>query len=546
MAIFWFRMGLNSKRLGCLSHHFYNNFLSSSGAMISFNRTCNYLIPKKLSLSTTSLPQSCVALQLQPQQFGSVRFFAAPSWAKKPQDKDAKVIRINEEITAQYVRLVTDEGHEVITRRDALYRAKSLELDLVEVGSKADPPVCKIMDFNKEKFKKVARDKGLAKTRAESSIRIGVCKEVHFTGKIEQKDLEMKADTVKRIMERGYRVKIVAEPVKKQAEVSDAEREDLRSLLSCLYSLIEDISFVESPLRAEKRVVYMIVRHAKFGTKKNPSKKVSKLNEEKENDVHAESGNLDPHHSRHPMAVLANSSPGMNSYPNQRNAPQSPVGTIDTMREYKNDQIDLPVSNTPSTIPLPAVKNRYQMNAPPKGGYNVGSSSAQAMLDRRQNNGQFVPGDLKFRGRNPSQLPSHDNGQLGSRQRQFAPGEPNFRGKNPSQLPPQDNGQFGSRQRQFVSGDQNFSGKNPVPPQDIGQMGSRQQRQFSPGDPNSRRRNPSQLPPTSDYIRRQGNGHLGTKLPSSSLPPHDGPSTTPKKRFGMFSSPNGTDFDDQE
>lgn len=80
MVIFWFRMGLNSKRLGRLSHQFHNYLFSSSGAMISVDHTCNYLIPKKLSLSTTSLLQSCVALQLQPQQFGSVRFFAAPSW----------------------------------------------------------------------------------------------------------------------------------------------------------------------------------------------------------------------------------------------------------------------------------------------------------------------------------------------------------------------------------------------------------------------------------------------------------------------------------
>lgn len=80
MSIFWYRMGLNSKRSRHLSHQFCSYFFSSSGAMISVDRTCNYLIPKKLSLSTTRLLQSCVALQLQPRQFGSVRFFAAPSW----------------------------------------------------------------------------------------------------------------------------------------------------------------------------------------------------------------------------------------------------------------------------------------------------------------------------------------------------------------------------------------------------------------------------------------------------------------------------------
>lgn len=287
----------------------------------------------------------------------------------------------------------------------------------------------------------------------------------------------------------------------------------------------------------------MIVRHAKFGTKKNASKKVIKPNEENENNVHVESGNLDDHHSRHTIAALANSAPGMNSYPNQKNAPQSQMGTMDTKPKYKNDQKDLLVSNAPSPIPLPAVKNRYQMNVPPKG-----SSSVKAMFDRRQNNDQFVPGDHKFRGRNPSQLPSHDNGQLGSRQRQFPPDNSNFREKNPSQLPPRDNGQSGSRQRQFVSGDLKFRGKNPnwIPPRGNGQLDSRPQRQFVPGDPNFKGRNPSQLPPTSDYIQRQGKEHLGSKPPPSSLSPHDSSSTAPKNRFGMFSSPKGAAFDDQE
>ncbi|CAN6457329.1 unnamed protein product [Victoria cruziana] len=93
-------------------------------------------------------------------------------------------------------------------------------------------------------------------------LRKGDCKEVRFTMKTEQKDLQMKADMARRLMERGYRVKCMA---------MGNEDQDLGSLLSRLAALIEDVSFVESGPRVEKRQAYLIVRHAKFGPSKSKS-----------------------------------------------------------------------------------------------------------------------------------------------------------------------------------------------------------------------------------------------------------------------------------
>ncbi|KAF3793379.1 hypothetical protein EJ110_NYTH09346 [Nymphaea thermarum] len=100
-------------------------------------------------------------------------------------------------------------------------------------------------------------------------LRKGDCKEVRFTIKTEQKDLQMKADMTRRLMERGYRVKCMA---------MGNEDQDLGSLLSRLAALIEDVSFVESGPRVEKRQAYMIVRHAKFGpSKSKPGQKTAKV-----------------------------------------------------------------------------------------------------------------------------------------------------------------------------------------------------------------------------------------------------------------------------
>ncbi|MBA2741605.1 MAG: translation initiation factor IF-3, partial [Actinobacteria bacterium] len=59
--------------------------------------------------------------------------------------------RINEEIRAQRVRLVDEEGGQVgiLTTREALEFANTKGLDLVEVAAGADPPVARVMDYSK-------------------------------------------------------------------------------------------------------------------------------------------------------------------------------------------------------------------------------------------------------------------------------------------------------------------------------------------------------------------------------------------------------------
>ncbi|XP_070662603.1 translation initiation factor IF3-1, mitochondrial-like isoform X2 [Malus domestica] len=78
--------------------------------------------------------------------------------------------RMNEKITAKFVRLVLDEEHFIVSRREALERARKLDLDLVEVEAKADPPICKIMDFHKEKYKKQLREKKKLKIKSHKTL----------------------------------------------------------------------------------------------------------------------------------------------------------------------------------------------------------------------------------------------------------------------------------------------------------------------------------------------------------------------------------------
>lgn len=202
----------------------------------------------------------------------NVRFYAAPvqfQGKAKKEEKDTSGPRLNDKIKADFVRLVSDDGHTILPLHEALERACQLKLDLVEVQQKANPPVCKIMDFHRQKYEQKIREKDRVKSKAEASLKKGGHKEVRFTGKTEEKDLRIKADTVKRLMESGYRVKCSAR---------GGENQDLGGLLSRLSALIEDVAIVESGPSVEKGQAYVIVRHVKFGpSKKGGGGKASKV-----------------------------------------------------------------------------------------------------------------------------------------------------------------------------------------------------------------------------------------------------------------------------
>ena len=78
-------------------------------------------------------------------------------------------MRINEEITASQVRLVGENIPEqgVFSLRDALRMADEQGLDLVEISAKADPPVCKIIDYQKYLYQQKKKAKEMKANAAK-------------------------------------------------------------------------------------------------------------------------------------------------------------------------------------------------------------------------------------------------------------------------------------------------------------------------------------------------------------------------------------------
>lgn len=118
--------------------------------------------------------------------------------------KSDKTIRINREITATMVRLIDEKGEQsLVNLKDALSKAETLELDLVEVNPKADPPVCRIMDFGKYIFEINKKKAAQRKKQKQTQI-----KEVKLRPTTDVGDYKVKLRSIARFLEEGDKVKI--------------------------------------------------------------------------------------------------------------------------------------------------------------------------------------------------------------------------------------------------------------------------------------------------------------------------------------------------
>jgi translation initiation factor IF-3 len=123
---------------------------------------------------------------------------------KKFVKREEKVLhRINDKILARQIRLVR-EGQEpkVLATPAALKLAEEEGLDLVEISPKADPPVCKILDYKKFLYNQKKKQKELK--AKQSKI---VVKEIRFGPNTDDHDFNFKLAHAKKFLEEGSKLK---------------------------------------------------------------------------------------------------------------------------------------------------------------------------------------------------------------------------------------------------------------------------------------------------------------------------------------------------
>ncbi|MDD5547896.1 MAG: translation initiation factor IF-3 [Candidatus Pacebacteria bacterium] len=108
------------------------------------------------------------------------------------------MIRINHQIQAKELRLIDEEGANlgVFTLSEALQKAQESGTDLIEVSPNAQPPIAKLMSFDKYRYqevKKLKKQKSLQKEQGNKQIRVGVKAALH--------DLQISADKINKFLE---------------------------------------------------------------------------------------------------------------------------------------------------------------------------------------------------------------------------------------------------------------------------------------------------------------------------------------------------------
>jgi len=113
--------------------------------------------------------------------------------------------RVNDEIRIPQVRLIDELGEMqgVMTAREAMQRAFSVGLDLVEISPNADPPVCKILDFGKFKYEQQKK-----KNEAKKKQKVIEIKEIKVRPNIDENDYQVKMRAMKSFIEEGDKVKV--------------------------------------------------------------------------------------------------------------------------------------------------------------------------------------------------------------------------------------------------------------------------------------------------------------------------------------------------
>ena len=161
-------------------------------------------------------------------------------------------IRVNHRIRVPEVLVIDSNGERlgVLPTHEALRKAQEQSLDLVEVNPKAEPPVCKILDFGKYKYEE-KKKAGEAK-RKQTVVDV---KEIKLRPKTDDHDLAFKIRAARRFIEAGHKVKFTVRF--RGREITHPEKAQ-EQLTACIHGT-EDISNVETRVMMEARTMTVMV-----------------------------------------------------------------------------------------------------------------------------------------------------------------------------------------------------------------------------------------------------------------------------------------------
>jgi len=175
--------------------------------------------------------------------------------------KTEKII-LNEEIIdfTDRVRLVTGEGEpNIVDSQKALEIAYNKGLDLVLVAPNSNPPVAKIMDYGKYKYDKEKKKKEAKKKQVKIDI-----KEIKFTSKIQENDINYKVKHIKEFINKGKHVKLRV--FLRGRELATPEKGF--EVINKVWEMVKDVAEKQNEPKLEGNYINILITPLKKKTKK--------------------------------------------------------------------------------------------------------------------------------------------------------------------------------------------------------------------------------------------------------------------------------------
>jgi translation initiation factor IF-3 len=160
--------------------------------------------------------------------------------------------QINERIRFPKIRVIDTDGSQlgIMPPQEALQLAEEKELDLVLLSDKADPPVCRIMDYGKYKFEQEKKAREARKKQHTADV-----KEVKMRYKIEEHDYNVRVKQAERFLKDGDKVKATVMFRGREIQHSDLAEDLLKRMATDL----EPFGEVQQAPKKEGRNMMMLI-----------------------------------------------------------------------------------------------------------------------------------------------------------------------------------------------------------------------------------------------------------------------------------------------
>lgn len=161
---------------------------------------------------------------------------------------------LNEQIRAKEVMVIGPNGEQLGVKpiKDALTLSSYAGFDLVLINPNGNPPVCKIMDYNKFKYENKKRQKENLKKQRENNLEI---KEYRLSVTIDVHDFNTRLNNSSKYLEKGHKIKVSIRFKGREM----AHQELGKNVLLRFADALNEISVIEQKPTLDGRVMTMVL-----------------------------------------------------------------------------------------------------------------------------------------------------------------------------------------------------------------------------------------------------------------------------------------------